>query len=146
MSRGASGVNVWEAWYESAVAQGVRADLAELGRSVIRDYWEHGKHSDELAGDGPFLGADRHHQMMIAIAVQKPELAKALFKAELGNESPQEDELRQAVSDAEETYSVPNVVWRSPEWFGSVYALDGCIWDLYSENDHQWLRNQKMKS
>jgi hypothetical protein len=134
-----STVNIekWGKWHSQALSAGVDPRLAELGRRVVRDYWEHGKDQEERAGDGPFLGADRHHQMMIALAKQKPGLAKACFEFALGTGSPQEDELTEALSDAEWLYADNALPRASLEWNASAYALKGCSWDLYTEEDHK---------
>jgi len=36
------GAYPWDGWEKSALAQGVPADLAALGRAVIREAWQHG--------------------------------------------------------------------------------------------------------
>jgi hypothetical protein len=40
--RGADDGPLWERWFERAIEQGVQDDLANLGRSVIREAREHG--------------------------------------------------------------------------------------------------------
>jgi hypothetical protein len=138
--------NKCDAWQTQASVAGVSADLAQLGRGVIRDYWEHGHYRDELAGEGPYLGADRHHAMMIALALQKPDLAKAVFEFVLGDGSPQEDQLLQELGDAERRYADLTIACGTPDWYARVYALDGCVWDLYTEPDHQLLCDRETAS
>ena len=81
-------IEPWGIWHSKALAAGVGATLASLSRAVIHDYWQHGRDHDECAGEGAFLDADRHHAMMIALAKQKPELAKACFAEALAFGAP----------------------------------------------------------
>ena len=132
-------IEPWGIWHSQALAAGVSAGLAALGRAVVRDYWEHGHNMDEERGDGTFLGADRHHQMMIALAVQKPDLAEAVFNAALANGGPDEDEAQEAL-DLAERWTSTRAQYATPEWYAEVYALEGCKWDLYTPKDHASLR------
>lgn len=128
-------IEVWGKWHSLALAAGVGAEVAALGRSVVRDYWQHGHDQDEAAGGGPHLGADRHHAMMIALAKQKPALAIAVFQHALGQGSPQESELDQALHAAERLFADSTAREGMPEWYQSAYALDGCVWNLYPTDD-----------
>lgn len=126
-------IEPWGIWHSKALAAGVGATLASLGRAVIRDYWQHGRDHDERAGEGSYLGADRHHAMMIALAKQKPELAKSCFEEALAIGAPDEEEMEAAVRNAEELYADNSINWHSPQWYEHVYSLDGCVWVLHGD-------------
>lgn len=87
-------IEPWDIWHSKALAAGVGATLASLSRAVIHDYRQHGRDHDECAGEGAFLDADRHHAMMIALAKQKPELAKAFFAEALAFAPPKKKRKR----------------------------------------------------
>jgi|GEM_PF-3712283 len=118
----------WDMWFYAAVDADVPVSIAHLGRSVIRDYWEHGRYME--LGEGPYLGADQHHQMMIALGRQKPDLAEAVFMAELAIGAPDQEELDDKVREAEFMYADNNAECFTREWYANVYHLDGCEWRL----------------
>ena len=120
-------------WQSRAIAAGVSFPLASLGRAVIRDYWQHGRDHAERVGEGAYLGADRHHAMMIALARQKPELATACFEAALTVGAADEEAMKAAVSRAEELYADNSIQRLSPAWYEHVYRLDGCVWALHGD-------------
>ena len=123
-------IEPWEIWHAKAISAGVAAELATLGRAVVRDYWQHGRNWEEEQGNGSYLGADRHHAMMIALAKQKPALAKAVFDAALATGTPDEDQMQEALDEAERWTGACGD-YGTPEWYEQVYALDGCRWDLH---------------
>jgi hypothetical protein len=133
-------IEPWGIWYSKTVAAGVRPELAELGRAVVREYWQHGRDFDDERDDGPYLGAHRHHEMMIALAAQKPDLAEAVFNAVLADGAPDEEKIQNALFEVEDRYADNSLGYRSPEWYLHVYSLEGCEWDLYTANDREALR------
>lgn len=124
-------IEPWGIWHSKALAAGVGAALASLGRAVIRDYWQHGRGHDMRAGEGSYLGADQHHAMMIALAKQKPALAKACFAEALAIGAPGEEETQAVARNAEELYADNGIQRHSPQWYEHVYSLDGCVWALH---------------
>lgn len=126
-------IEPWGIWHSKALAAGVGTALASLGRAVIRDYWQHGRDHDERTGEGSYLGADQHHVMMIALAKQKPALAKACFEEALAIDAADEEETEAAVNEAEELYADKSIKRHSPQWYEHVYALDGCVWVLHGD-------------
>lgn len=122
-------IEPWGIWHSKALVAGVGATLASLSRAVIHDYWQHGRDHDECAGEGAFLNVDRHHAMMIALAKQKPELAKACFAEALAF-APPEEETEAAANEAEELYADNYIKCHAPQWYEHGYT-DGCVWVLH---------------
>lgn len=137
--------DLWNVWHREALDAGVDSKIADLGRQVIRDYWQHGYDRREEGGDGPFLGAPRHHKMMIALALQKPMLANAVFVDTLTADDPDEGKAAEDLYQTECYYG--GVVGKVrptlslldkdsdaklKEWYRIVYALNDCTWNLYA--------------
>lgn len=74
-------IEPWGMWHSQALAAGVGIELASLGRTVIRNFWQRCRVQDARIGDDSRLGADKHHAMMIALAKKQPSIAKACFEA-----------------------------------------------------------------
>jgi hypothetical protein len=66
----------WDSWYEDAVARGVNEDLAQFGRQIMRDHFQHGK------GDW-LLGEESDGSEMLRMCLDDPDAAHARFKEEL---------------------------------------------------------------
>ncbi|MFC3109467.1 hypothetical protein ACFQAT_27925 [Undibacterium arcticum] len=118
---------IWDQWEQQALKAGVPPELAALGRSVIRDYWQHGKERD---ADMICLGADRHHDMMLALALQKPGLASARFAAELHADTPDGEMFEQQLADVEARYADSASKPHTGAWYKSAYQLQGCEFRL----------------
>lgn len=66
----------WDRWEQQALVAGVAADLAQLGREVMRDHFEHGK-GDHL------LGEKADGDKMLALCLKNAAAAKQRFQEEL---------------------------------------------------------------
>ena len=72
-------METWDEWQSAALGAGVSAELAQLGREVLRDYQQHGQDAE-----------DSHHQQLGAngdylqqLALQAPTQAFLDFNARL---------------------------------------------------------------
>jgi hypothetical protein len=99
----------WGLWHSHALAAGVSIELASLGRAVIRNFWQHLRDHGSPVGDRQFLGADRHHAMMIALAKQQPDLAKACFEAARAATGQDDLEMSAALKMIEGQYAVDSI-------------------------------------
>jgi hypothetical protein len=63
----------WDKWEQKAQAAGVAADLAQLGREVMRDHSEHGK-GDYL------LGEEADGDKMLSMCLEDAQAAKLFFQ------------------------------------------------------------------
>ena len=69
----APGAYPWDGWEKFAVTQGVPADLAALGRAVIREAWQHGWEEVMCA----LCGWQDDGGRMLDLALRDPVLAQA---------------------------------------------------------------------
>lgn len=69
---GTAGAYPWDGWEKHALAQGVAAQLATLGRAVIREAWQHGWGEREKA----LCGWTDDGRAMLRLALKSPELAR----------------------------------------------------------------------
>ena len=63
----------WDDWQRCAIARGVPADLAALGRAVIREAWQH-EWSERLRS---LCGWSDDGRRMLRLALRNPQLAQA---------------------------------------------------------------------
>lgn len=77
----------WDAWEERAKAGGVVADLAQLGRAVMREADQHAW-SEELQAE---CGWADDGDAMIALALDKPEIARSRWSWLLDTDGGQVD-------------------------------------------------------
>ena len=68
--------NYWDKWEREAIAAGVAPELAQLGREVMRDHYEHGK-EDFL------LGEESDGDRMLKLCLKDAQVAKQRFQDEL---------------------------------------------------------------
>lgn len=68
----AVGAYPWDGWEQHALAQGVPADLATLGRAVIREAWQH-EWSERLRS---LCGWSDDGRRMLRLALRNPQLAE----------------------------------------------------------------------
>lgn len=66
----------WDQWEQKAIAAGVPCELAQLGREVMRDHFQHGK-EDYL------LGEESDGGRMLELCLTDPSAAKSRFEEEL---------------------------------------------------------------
>ena len=70
----------WDEWQARAVERGVAADIADLGRAVLRDHMQHGL--------GPeCLGAPGDGELMMALALEVPNTAFNCFMGAVVHEA-----------------------------------------------------------
>ncbi|MGH8021012.1 MAG: hypothetical protein ACREIA_22570 [Opitutaceae bacterium] len=79
----ASGAYPWDGWEKHAVAQGVPAELASLGRAVIREAWQH-EWSERLRS---LCGWSDDGRRMLRLALRNPALAQARWTRLLETDS-----------------------------------------------------------
>lgn len=68
----AYGAYPWDGWQKHALARGVAAELATLGRAVIREAWQHGWGEREKA----LCGWTDDGRAMLRLALKNPALAR----------------------------------------------------------------------
>jgi hypothetical protein len=66
------GAYPWDHWQKYALAQGLAADLAALGRAVIREAWQHAWDEREKA----LCGWNDDGRAMLRLALKNPALAR----------------------------------------------------------------------
>ena len=69
-------VHPWDEWHRRALAAGVAAELAELGRQVMREAEQHGWDDSLAAG----CGGDDGGQAMLELALAEPATAAATWR------------------------------------------------------------------
>ena len=72
-------METWDEWQSAALAAGVSAELAQLGREVLRDYQQHGQGAEDP--DHRQLGANADYLQQLAL--QAPTQAFLDFNAML---------------------------------------------------------------
>lgn len=70
----------WDAWRDQALSVGVSAELAQLGREILRDHCQHGH--DLVPDPGVWRMADRP-DYMLRLAKEAPQTAFHDFSAHL---------------------------------------------------------------
>lgn len=66
----------WDRWEQRALAAGVSAELAQLGREVMRDHFQHGKEDHQL-------GEESDGDYMLDMCMRDPDAAKTRFQEDL---------------------------------------------------------------
>ena len=87
----AYGAYPWDGWEKAAVAQGVPAELAALGREAIREAWQHSR--DERLRS--LCGWRDDGRRMLRLALRNPSLAQKrwtrLLNTDGGHYDPESD-------------------------------------------------------
>lgn len=70
----------WDQWHREAIAAGVRAELAQLGREILRDHVQHGH---DLVPDPGVWRMAEHPGYMLELALRAPVTALHDFNAQI---------------------------------------------------------------
>lgn len=71
-------LETWDHWHADAIQAGVSVELAQLGREIIRDHFQHGH---DLAPDPGVWRLAAHQEYMRNLALQAPNTAFTTFTA-----------------------------------------------------------------